>query len=76
LAGEDLLGGDGARGRPRPMNAISQLNRTAMRFLNPVKNTRWTTSHSCQPMKLEARMGPMVAMARNREIVAIVPRPR
>ena len=58
------------------MNAIVQLAMVAIRFLNPVRNARWTISHASHPMSPESRAGPSATTARKREIVAIDPRSR
>jgi hypothetical protein len=42
--------------RPRPRNATVQFNTAAKRFLNPVKNERWTTSHMSHATKPATRM--------------------
>ena len=60
-------------GRPRPRKATVQSNRTATRFLKPVRTKRWTASHSSQAGKPEARTRPTLATAVKREIVASVP---
>ena len=56
------------------MNAIVQFASVATRFLKPVRKTMWTSSHASHPMNPESFSGPIVAIARKREIVAIVPR--
>ena len=44
-----------------------------MRCLKPVRATRWTASHSSQATRPDMRSGPTIAIAPNRETVAIVP---
>ena len=63
-------------GRPRPRKATVQLNSAETRFLNPVSPTTCTTSQSSHAPKPAPWTRPTAASARNREMVAMVPRSR
>ena len=63
-------------GRPFPMKVNAQRGMVARRFLKPVMNARWTNSHAIQPRKPERRMPLKLTTARNREMVAMLPRSR